>query len=285
VSRRAALLCAAALLLVVAGLALHEFVHRAQADASLRERLQSRLGAAGLPPVACVDAGQRPLVLLVLGQSNAGNHGRADGDAGEALTVLGERGCVRSADPLPGATGRGASVWTRLPGALRRVGVSRPLLFVVLAVDASSLRDWTAPDSPLQDSLLATLAQLRQGGIAPDLVLWQHGEADAARGTSGPAYGAGLQVLASLLHEQQVRAPILPALATVCRSVPDAALRQAIAALPAADARFRAGPDIDQLAAARFRHDGCHLGAQGLLAAADLWAGAIRDALGPAAVR
>ena len=65
--------------------------------------------------VACPGArgSQPPTLLLVLGQSNAGNHGETRSDSTFGV-LLAEGRCYRMADPLAGGTGSGGSIWTRL---------------------------------------------------------------------------------------------------------------------------------------------------------------------------
>ncbi|MBK9234544.1 MAG: hypothetical protein IPO19_00130 [Rhodoferax sp.] len=150
----------------------------------------------------------RPLVLLVLGQSNAANHGALREQKPVALPVVLEEGCALATDPLPGATGRGGSIWSALPQALEAAGVDRRnVVFSVLAVDATSIADWTSPDSPLRQRLVQRLAALKRIGLMPDLVLWQQGEADARLGTDPMAYAAALQQLRTLLDAGGSQAP------------------------------------------------------------------------------
>lgn len=213
---------------------------------------------------------RRPLVLLALGQSNAANHGTPA--ASPTVDVLHAGQCARLADPLPGGTGRGSSVWARLPAELAQRGVQRPVVLAVLAVDATTIADWTDADGPLPQRLAATLAANRAAGLLPDAVLWQQGESDARLGTPPERYHAGLRRLADQLHAAGVVAPVLLARSTVCRSGPDARLHAAVDELVRSDPRFAAGPDTDAALPAVARPDGCHLDAVGATVAARRWA-------------
>ncbi len=215
----------------------------------------------------------KPLVLLVLGQSNAGNHGsRPSAAPDSALNLVSPQGCRRVSDPLPGATGRGSSIWSRLPAALRSRGDDRPLVLGLLALDGLHAQPWADPRSPVHSQLFKLVAAMQQQGLPPRFIVWQQGEADARRGTPPADWQATLQTLATQLAATGLSAPILLARSTVCRSEPAAALHAAAAALERQDARFLPGANTDTLLAPRFRHDGCHFSTDGLAAAADLWA-------------
>lgn len=212
-------------------------------------------------------ARERPLVLLALGQSNAGNHGSPAQTVTPPVLVQAGAGCAHAQDPLPGGTGQGGSVWRHL-AALLQQREARPVLFSILAVDGTSIRQWTDADGPIAQRLATQLAQLRAAGLQPDAVLWQQGEADARDASTASGYRAQLARLDTLLHRLGVDAPVYLAQSTVCRSAPYAPVREAIAQATAEPGRLRAGPDTDLLAAASDRSDGCHFSATGAQAAA-----------------
>lgn len=243
---------------------------------SLASRLARVQGLAQATPEDCVQFKDlQPLVLLVLGQSNAANHGVPGTEAGPAVRVVHDGRCAWARDPLPGGTGNGASVWTLLPQALQQAGVQRAVVLQVLAVDASTLQEWVAPDSALRRRLVATLAANRQAGLTPDLVLWQQGEADARDGRTQAAYALGLRTLGQILRDQGVQAPVMLARSTVCRSSPHGPVRAAADALAAEGHGYVPGPDTDRIPGPADRADGCHWNAAGRLSAARLWAQAI----------
>lgn len=269
------LLSALASMTWLAGLQLRD----ARLQARLRASLQSRLdGLQHTRLAARVDCARfraaRPLVLLVLGQSNAANHGEPTPGGSPAVWMMDAGSCSISADPLPGATGTGGSVWSWLPDRLAALGIARPVLIQLLAVDASSMDDWVRLDSPLRQRLLATLTANASTGTAPDLVLWQHGEADARIGTPATSYAAKLKALAQLLSEAGSSAPVVLAQSTVCHTAPATVLRDAVRDLPGHDSRFVSGPDTDSLGAL-MRRDGCHWSQAGRQQAAQLWAKAL----------
>lgn len=245
-------------------------------QAEILSRLQRIVRIGNEPEISCREiVTGRPLVLLALGQSNAANHGAGAKSGAQAVTLVVEGKCVIATDPLPGATGRGGSIWQRLPNALREQAQGKPVVLSILAVEASSIAEWTSRDSALRQRLVEQLAMLRKLGLPPDFVLWQQGEADARLGTSGRDYSRQLDALAAIISEAGVAAPIILARSTICRSHPAEEIRHAIESKTAAAQRFLLGPDTDLLSGEKFRHDGCHLNIDGLTSAARMWAASI----------
>jgi len=272
--KRRTLACSLLAIAGIAALAAYGFTGRRH-DPSLSARLEQIVAVTSQREISCAEAAaSRPLVVLALGQSNAGNHGAPLGHPAEPLTLIAEGRCIKASDPLPGGTGTGGSIWQRLPASLAAQKYPRPLVVSVLAIDATSIADWTNTRSPLRARLVAHVASMRHLGLPPDLVLWQQGEADARTGTAANDYVSGLGRLAATLSEAGSSAPIILAHSTVCRSAPNTALRNAVQDLVSGDRRFRLGPDTDTLADDTFRI-GCHLTSEGLDSAANMWAAAI----------
>lgn len=276
----AGLLLAAALA-GMAGAALHHWLD-ARSQVLLHARLQARLATLKITSPAALRAcssliASQPLVLLVLGQSNAANHGEPTLGGSPATWVMDAGICSISRDPLPGATGSGGTPWSLLPQSLEALGLRRPLLIQLLAVDASNLDDWVRPGSPLRERLRSTVVRNASTGLQPQFVLWQQGEADARAGTPPDRYRQGLQALADQLQESGLDVPILVAKSTVCRSSPNAGLRASLSMLVRTDRRFKSGPDTDQVQA---RRDGCHWDAAGRQQVAQAWADQLYSMLG-----
>jgi hypothetical protein len=269
--------CSALLVLL---LALLLFLADLGKGKALNRALNSIVPAMEIHRVPCAQwVSQQPVVVLALGQSNAGNHGSpSDGEAnpvGLPVAITDGVHCVMAVDPLPGSTGQGGSIWLRLSRRLTSISPQRLWVFSVMGVDSSSMSDWTDEGSPLRHRLEQRLASLRKQGLAPDLVLWQQGEADARLRSSAESYTQGLEQLKVILDRAGSSAPLLVGLSTVCRSIPNAAIRGAIRAKVRTDERFKLGPDTDSLRGERFRSDGCHFSARGLMRSALRWARAI----------
>lgn len=278
-----AAITALALLVLAAAAALWSW-RSARATQVAQASLEARIAAIRPAPAdarsePCADwRAQQPLVLLALGQSNAGNHGDA-GPAPTPVRLVHDGRCLWASDPLPGATGDGGSIWSRLPprlaAQLPEPWRQRPVVLAVLAVDATPLHDWVRADSPLHARLLRAAGDLTATGLAPSLVLWQQGEADARNGTPAAQITAELNAFTGLLAGAGIQAPWMLALSTVCRSTPQAGVRSAVQQLTRDGRRFVPGPDTDTLAGAAMRRDGCHFTATGLDSAADLWTTAL----------
>lgn len=249
-----------------------------KADHLLSTRLAERANAAG-PTVPCDDGapGVR-LRLLVLGQSNAANHGAeteapAMGGA-PMVTVFTPSGCVRTGDPLPGGTGRFRSIWSRLESALERQGVAVRVEVAMLAIDATSISDWTRESSPVPTALDELLRAMARDRFVPQMVLWQQGESDARLGTSTEAYVQGFLRLRQQLRQGGVSAPIWMALSTRCRNASGSAIAAARQVLLQAHGDLVAGPDTDAIDGIG-RHRDCHFTREGLDMAALAWARAL----------
>lgn len=249
-----------------------------KADRALALRLQERAA----PPLAAAQPCQGPtgrrLVVLALGQSNAGNHGAeteppARGD-GPAVTVFSNGRCGRSGDPLAGGTGQHRSIWSRLEAQLERRGLPLELVVALLAVDSTTIDDWTRDSSPLKAELTHLLQSLVASSLKPDLVVWQQGESDARQGTSMTDYERRFEKLLAQLRGAGVQAPVLMARSTRCRNQTGQAVIDAQARLAQRHALLQIGPDTDALAG-DLRHMDCHFSRSGLDAAASAWADAI----------
>lgn len=147
-------------------------------------------------------------------------------------------------------------------------------MLAILAVDATTIGEWTNVQSPLADLLVSGIATMKRLSLPPDAILWQQGESDARKGTSQDEYLEGLKKLAGLLDRAGTDAPLLLAQSTLCQEPPNDAIRQATQLAPTYDRRFRAGPDTDFLTGETFRL-GCHMTEVGLESAARMWASAV----------
>lgn len=254
--------------------------HEQAAERDLLRRVNTKVPIPKLGAVICPwlrPAGEpRPLVLLVLGQSNAGNHGGEQVPLPLArppsVTITDGNACWRVSDPLPGGTGRHQSIWSRLEHALAARGSQREVVLVLLAVESTSIDDWTRIGSPLSSQVDQTLRRLQ--GRTFDFVLWQQGESDARQGTSASEYVARWRVLEARLRAAGVNAPVLAAMSTRCRNDSGVAVRQAIRNVAALQSGVHLGPDTDALEGL-LREDDCHFSPMGLDAAAALWAESI----------
>jgi lysophospholipase L1-like esterase len=262
-------------LLIMAGVAGYLKISQQRGPRNPQDNLDFLVAPVPATAVPCnFSASPRPMMVLVLGQSNAGNHGapRPGLTDKDGAVFLHDGQCYRTSWPAPGATGTGGNIWSslssRLSGAL-----GRPVVFSLLAVDATSVRDW-ATEGRLRRRLIDTLAANRQGRFTPDIVLWQQGEADARAGTSSDEYLEHFRAVLTVLRERGIAAPILVALSTRCRNDGSEEVRKALRIAAQSEPGVAIGPDLDVLTGS-LREDGCHFSAAGLEMAAELWSRAI----------
>lgn len=269
---------------VVVGAVLYPLMQQRGADHGLTVRLNS---IAPTPDLASPRTCQQPeaaapIVLLILGQSNAGNHGAEDEPLGVGVapqvTVFSGGLCLRSGDPLPGGTGRHKSVWSRLPAHLKLQGYTGEVVIVLLAVEATTVNDWSRVSSPLHKRLQSLLLAMQTDHLRPSLVLWQQGEADALRNTKVDDYVTDFESLLQSIRAAGVTAPVLLARSTYCNGSDGRLVRQAVSRLLARLPDVQAGPDTDTLLG-KNRTRGCHFSSAGVDAAAALWAGVIAAAV------
>jgi peptidoglycan/LPS O-acetylase OafA/YrhL len=199
-------------------------------------------------PIACED-GAPATVILVLGQSNAASHAAPIPPVGApSMRVFAEGRCVLAADPLPGTTGGGSSLWSAVQEDWSAADPQLRLLWAPLAVGATAIARWTGPD-PVHERLVAHLQSLRAAGLRVDRVVWQQGESDARDGTDAGDYLRALHALRALLDAHGVSAPMHVARSTFCRSAGTGAIGRALErhAASLAAARILPGPDTDAL--------------------------------------
>ena len=211
---------------------------------------------------------QRLMVVVVVGQSNAANHGQTPRRAANGVYSYYRGRCFAAQDPLPGASGDGGSVWTRLGDMIVARGMSEAVLFVPLAVGSPRVDQWTAGELP--GRLATTIGLLKEQGFNITHLLWHQGEADAKAHTSAADYQRSFRAMLAKIREQGVTAPIYVSLATHCGATPDKTIREAQSGLVDPAQRILAGPDTDALSD-EFRMQRCHFSDSGLARAATLW--------------
>jgi hypothetical protein len=220
-------------------------------------------------------------VFLVLGQSNAANHGERTYSPKHAVYSFDflRFCCARANDPLGGASGNGGSIWSRLGDVLVDRGVFRSVVFVPIAVGGSFVADLVPGGSKHGRTTLALSRLMKALGHLPlpfSAVLWQQGEAEANHTTmSAAAYQAHLRDIVADLRSRSVFAPVFVAAATYCEAGPHpfdnaAQIRDAQLTVTDRSLGFFPGPDIDTIAADG-RYDQCHLSEAGLQRCAELW--------------
>ncbi|SLM48389.1 conserved exported protein of unknown function [Nitrospira japonica] len=217
------------------------------------------------------------MVALVLGQSNAANHGESRWVSTQRVYNFYQGKLYHAEDPLLGATGDRGSVWTRLGDLLVTDGDYDAVIFVAIAVGSSAVSQW-APGGDLSSHLQATLNDTQKAGLPITHIFWHQGEADA-HVTSKTVYMQQFRDMVRAIRENGITAPIMVSIATVCggNMTVDTTIQQAQKELVDPQNGIFAGPNTDDLGEA-FRFDRCHFSTKGLDEAARLWHHALRKA-------
>jgi hypothetical protein len=235
-------------------------------------------------PVACRDIpGERTMVALILGQSNAANSVETLYTPHHAVYMYHDHVCSKAADPLPGASDTQGSTWTRLGDKLVEHGLYDKVLLVSIARQGSSVLNWGKYGDfpPLYRNTIRALAM---DGIRVTHVFFHQGEADCPVGMAREDYRV---VLDSLIRQLRFALgdtpPIFLSQASMYRKFdcpdnanPDcfatcSAITGAQADLVDARRHVYAGPNTDQIVPSDQRPDGYHFSAQGAEAFAEAW--------------
>lgn len=249
--------------------------------------LQRRIAAIHDMPVTAPDCGQvfkheEPVVVLVMGQSNAANH--ADPVPPSAapvppVPVLHLGGCGLASAPLPGATGTGGSLWPAVNQALGGRWQGRPIVWALVAVDGSSIAEWTAPESGLRRYWQTQIDRIKGTRWPVAAVLWQQGEADTRDRTAMADYRDALAALRAGVAARGVDAPWYLARSTYCPPRDGGQIREAVRELIAIpNSGFREGPDTDSVGPSM--RNGCHFTVDGAARAASMWAQVLKPVAG-----
>jgi hypothetical protein len=216
-------------------------------------------------------------VILAFGQSNAANEGEGAYEPRQNVHVFNmfDMNFYRAADPLPGASGFGGSMWGRLGDRLIEAGKYKSVLFVPIAFGGTYIKDW-APGGQCYRRLRFALTRLERAGTDVDALCWHQGEADANHTKlSADEYKRYFLKMVRGIRIVGVRAPIYIAIASLCENAAHPhqnreQIRLAQKELVSLPDRLMAGPDTDRFDG-EHRRDGCHFSKSGLDLAARAW--------------
>jgi hypothetical protein len=237
-------------------------------------RLASDLRKRAVP---CPLQNDRTAVLLVMGQSNAANHGgqRFQSEHGAEIVNFFGAQCFIAASPLLGATGINGEYWTLLANILLSSQAFDRVVLAPVAVAATEVSRW-ARGGDLNALLVNASADLRTQNYRVTHVLWHQGESDLWHGTSESEYAARFLTVVDTLRVQDIKAPIFVSVATKCLSLtafsPDNAVARAQLLLPNSERKIFGGVNSDTIIGELDRFDDCHLSASGQHKIAAAWA-------------
>ena len=239
----------------------------------------ARIDLAKVPPPArserpCIPVFEKTAIIVVHGQSNAGNYGSTRHTAREAVDnfdpATGK--CFAAADPLLGADGVGGSFATRLGDILIQAGRYDRVIVVPLAVGGASL---SGVNNEKAELLTNAISKLKAAGLTPTHLLFQQGETDATSTTTAEQYVPLLHQLVKRFRAAGFDAPFYLSRSAKCNYAEPknmAAVRAGQLSAVDEALNIRPGPDTDTIGNEGRSPDGCHMNEAGTLANAALWA-------------
>ena len=233
----------------------------------------------GRRAVPCPATGERTMVALVFGQSQAANQVQERFVGGKGVFNYLRGHCYQALDPLLGTGGDKGNVWTLVASDLVAQKQFDAVILVTIAIGGTSIAQW-APGGRLNEHLMDAVT-----AIAPVFpfthVFIAQGETDFLSGTPPEDYFRKFAELITSLRQRGIAAPIFVAIESgFC----DAAATPGRPGNPIAEAQKRTiatqegvyfGADTDAVNAPSDRYDGCHLSGSGARKLAKLWTQAI----------
>ena len=270
--RVAAMVSAALALACVAGACGHV------ADDSLQSAAFDTYGRLAAYPgkkaVACPAQDRNTAVLLLIGQSNTGNHAEQKHLSAFGARVLNyfDGKCYVAESPLLGTTGSAGESWTLLGNKLLAAGSFGQVILVPAGINGTPISRWQK-GGDLNEMLMGVLDAVGKRYRITH-ILWHQGEVDFILKTGEDDYRTLFGSLVSSIRDQRIEAPMFASVATRCAPdwTADNPTARAQKALPGLAQLVFAGVDTDYLIGDADRHDTCHFGAAGQEKFAQAWA-------------
>lgn len=236
----------------------------------------------GKQEVPCTIDGSRDkiAVIVILGQSNAANHGSGTYVAKNRVDNFDiySSKCFKAADPLLGPSGKGANFATRLGDILIERRLFERVIIASIAMGSTTVEHW-AEEGMFNPLIGVLVRKLHDANLSPDFILWHQGEGNPGVGDSnGRQYRKNLLEVIRTFRQYGVTSPFFVALTTRCggahlnaeniRNGQRSATNRAIGIF--------LGPDTDQFDNT-FRYDQCHFNEIGLDRHAAAWADVLAE--------
>lgn len=223
------------------------------------------------------------MVLFTFGQSNSANYGQWNYlyTCKEPVYNYYNDTLYKAKDPLLGANGEGASVWTRVGDKLVEKGLAKSVSVIPIGIGGVEISAW-AEGGKYHEYLLKTLDEVVKHGIKIDYICWHQGESDNIANTSVERYISQFLIIRKAFRDRGIEAPFIVAQASYH---PDCLeedfgcskeIRKAQRELAKRYDDIYLGPDTDKLNKVYHRADGVHFSHVGQLLHADMWVKAIK---------
>ena len=226
----------------------------------------------GKTEIPCPSQDQMTAILLVIGQSNAGNYqGQRHQSEDDRVINFSAGHCYRAASPLLGADGERGETWTLLGTKLTQSGLYHTVILIPAAVGGSSVRRWAA-GGDLNAMLMSVISAVKTR-YTINAVLLDQGTTDFVERTPEGEYRSDLKSLIDTIRAQGVHAPFF--ITRSSAGPPDWTEDNPVARAQAtlADSRNAVfdGPNTDRDVTPLDRYDGFHFGASGQEKYTDAW--------------
>jgi hypothetical protein len=228
--------------------------------------------------ITCPVQTDRTAVLLVIGQSNAGNSSgqRYTSAYGDRIINYSAGKCFIASSPLLGSTGTAGESWTLLGNKLLSdEGFADRVILIPAGIGGSPIKRW------VEGGDLNEMLQKMLDGLSAKYrvtqVLWHQGEADFLDGTTAHDYARMFLSLVNSIRKKGISAPIYVSVATKCELVNETWVSKNSVALAQeslvdSSAGIFSGVDTDSLLGPLDRYDDCHFGQTGQEKFASAWA-------------
>ncbi len=217
---------------------------------------------------------RRTAVIVIVGQSNAANHGTGRYVAKHRVDNFNiyDGKCYHAADPLLGASGDGGNFAARLGDKLIEVGLFDRVILAPIAMGGTTVEQW-AEEGMFNRRIPVVIRRLYDAGLSADFILWQQGEGNQGVGDiGGRQYRKNLLEVIRTFRRYGVTAPFFVSLTTTCGGPHPNAENIRAGQKSAVDrmAAIYQGADTDTIGL-EHRWDTCHFNEVGLDMVASLW--------------
>jgi Carbohydrate esterase, sialic acid-specific acetylesterase len=241
-------------------------------QATRKDQFGRLLSYPGKTEIACPSQDQMTAVLLVIGQSNAGNYQGQRHQSGDDRVINFSAGhCYRAASPLLGADGELGETWTLLGTKLIQSGLYRTVILIPAAVGGSAIHRWA--DGGDLNKMMVAVIQAAKMRYTITGVLLDQGAADFTLRTPEDQYRSDLKSLIDTIRAQGVSAPFFITRCSVGGNSwsENNPIAKAQASLADSQRAIFDGPNTDHDVTPLDRYDGYHFAASGQEKYTDAW--------------
>lgn len=221
------------------------------------------------------------MIALTFGQSNAANRGQKPySSRNKNVLVYADGKLYHAKDPLPGATGRGGSVWSVLGDMLIDSDLFKKVIFIPIAIGNTAIDCWARGEC--YRKLEKTLLHLDSAKIQLTHIFWHQGESDNLNNTSKQKYRNDLAILLKTFRNNNQKADFYISIASYHNGAVtkplgiDTVIQHAQKEFIKENKKVLQGPDTDELIYAIHRYDAVHFSEYGMKQFAVSWLRAIR---------